>query len=197
MRSDLLASAAALINNDTILGAKDRHQSALARLQTVRADLETARNVHTSAKRASEHAIADPSLADPHAADHAEQAAARAVAVAERVVAAAEIAALTAAGAVHTASGEAHQGVYTEGVRRRLAAAAKTDAAKAMRAEAKLDYADATSLLNFATDAGTRDVVFDRGHSHALTCHADEISRWGRNYHNAWWPGLSPEGSVR
>ena len=144
-----------LIDHDLIDAAKDRHQAALARAAKVRTDLNFKRAAHVAARIASERAVADPSTADPHEADQVEAIAARAVTVAEKVAAAAESEAVQAGGAVRVACGEGYKPVYTHGVRCRLAAAVKADAARAMLAEAEQEYTQATGLLNLATKAGT------------------------------------------
>jgi hypothetical protein len=184
-----------LVDGSILKTADERHQAARDRLKASTVGLTTAAAEDAAAKKASERAVVNGD-GDPMEAEIALNTAATRLGVATKVHTAATTAHQAAVEGLAVAKGEAHRPVYRRGVELRLEAARKADDARAMLAEAEQEYSAATSVLNFATGAGCGDVVFDRGHNHKLTSHADEVARWGRNYHNAWWPGLSPEGNV-
>ena len=175
-----------LIASGLIETAEAQHRAAMARVVTVAEELDAARTALAAAKQASDKAIAGQG-GDPHKAEIALEAAARALTVAGKVHAAAEQARADAADGVLTARGEAHKPVYIEGIRRRLAAAEKADKARELLAEAEADHAEATGLLNHATREGTQHVIYDQSHGRVLGTLADEIKLW--SVPNSWWTG--------
>lgn len=186
----------ALVDHALIQTAADQLTAAKARLVAVRVNHDAAGVAHDAAKAAAQAAI-DGNGTDPHEATAALSAAAQTHDVCGRIVAAAGRSVAQADADALTAHGAAFRPVYMEGVRRRLAAAAKADQARAALVEAEADYVSATGILNHATQNGCQHVIFDPAHSAPMTDHAGEIRRWSVNHHNAWWPGLDEAGDVR
>jgi hypothetical protein len=184
-----------LIDETLIRKAGDKLTDARARLATATIDRRDASATHAVARIAADSAIAGNGD-DAHKAVANLDTATKALDVTTLIFGAAALVVAKAEADVVTARGVAWEAVYTEGVRRRLAAAKMADQARAMLADAERNYADATKVLNAATSQGARHVVFSVSHSHFLTNHADEVKRWSQNYHNAWWPGLSAAGNV-
>jgi hypothetical protein len=182
------------ITHDLIAKAQGQLDAARTRLAAVRVDLSAAQARQQAARQARDVAVAAGG-SDAHKAAAALRDATTALDVCGQIVAAAENALAQSDADLITARGVAYRPVYVEGVRQRLAAAAKADQARAMLAEAGRDYASATDILNHATNHDCMDVIFDRGHSQPMSDHAAEIARWSQNYHGAWWGGLTPAGA--
>jgi hypothetical protein len=113
--------------------------------------------------------------------------AARRLAVGVRIRDAAAQAVQTAREGVVTATSVAMRGVYVDGVKKRVAAATRADAARRALSEAEGDYKAATDIITGAIQAGCQDVLFGVHWQHALADAATEIHRWTVGYHQNWW----------
>ena len=173
--------------------ASTAHQTALARTTRTAADLEKARADHAQADAASIAAIAGEGDLSPLEAEHQLNDAATVLSVAGKVHTAAMTALAEADKARTTARGNAWKPVYREGIKRRLAAAEKADAARALMAEARRDYDTGTKFLNTATQHGTMDVISDPSHGAGAVgevCSLEvETKRWA-SVPAGWWNAL-------
>ncbi len=177
------------VDHELMRQAAERRQSAVERVARAEDALQHARDGHTTAKQASERAIACVGSLSPMEAEMALEAAARELSVAERVLDAANLALREADDGVITARGDAHRPVYLAGISRRLAAAKKADEARALLAAAQKEHDAATAMLNHATQNGTMHVIYDASHGagRPIGDYAGELTRWSQP--NGWWNG--------
>lgn len=136
-----------LIDRELIARAGAKLDSAVSRLKTASDDMQTAKIALTRAEQAAARA---PSLENETALEQAQ----RAARVAEKAHAAAVTAHRNIAAWVPLARGVAHSGLYVSGLRGRVAAAAKADAARTLLAEADADMRTAAVTCHEAHVAG-------------------------------------------
>lgn len=173
----------ALVKHEVIGAAHAKRDAARQKLTGAVQHVAEAQAAHKVAAEASELAVNGEGTLSPVDAEVLLEAAVRALTVSEKVRAAADAAHQAADDAITTAMGEAHKPVYAAGIELRLASARKADAARAMLAEAEVEFNQATALLNYARGQYCPPSSFVEGH--VLDTHAREIARWSEP--GTWW----------
>jgi hypothetical protein len=165
-----------LVNHKLIEDWQAEATAAAERLVAARSALTKAQAVDTAAGIASERTIANGG--DAHAAELELEKTARARLVAQKVYDAAAAAVARSNERRQIVSGLAHKGLYEDGIRQRIAAARRWDAAKAELAAAEADRAAADLQMRRAMQSGTYDLFGALDHPDPMKTEEQERAHW-------------------
>jgi hypothetical protein len=165
-----------LIDHASIADWKAAHDAAHARKLATAIDLASAADAHRNAERASDVAVA--SGGDAMSAETTLIAAETTLRVARKVADAAAATFKRLQDRENVVRGKAHVPVYLHGVRQRIAAAAKGDAARAMLAEADDESKAASDMMRQACSAGCSDAFGGLDGPHVLRTEIEERAHW-------------------
>ena len=167
-----------LIDHRLIEAQAAKHAAATERLAAARVALADAEKAHKLAEVAADAAIHGRSNACPHATTATQEAAAARLAVAQKVLAGCEAAQAKTETGINVARALAWKPVSLCGMRARVDAARKFDAAQALIKEADDDHRAGTALINLAASNGTPRVGYADDRARILVSEEAERFLW-------------------
>lgn len=167
-----------LIDHARIEAQAAKHAAATERLAAARVAVDDASKDHGTAEAAADAAISGASSDCPHLTTATQETAAARLAVAQKVLAGCEAARQKTEAGINVARALAWRPVALAGMRARVDAARKFDAAQAMIKQADEDHRAATALIDLAAANGTSRIGYANDRARILVSEEAERFLW-------------------